>query len=96
MVLELSEAQFDVVDANSNVTVREGDPEVPHVGEEVSHDHAKGAVELQALFGGIHEVNGDGVLGGFFGQVEDELVFPSILDEVELWGEENVRCELAN
>ncbi len=91
MVLELLEAQFDIVGMNGDVAVREHDPEVPQVGEEVGRDHADDAVELHALFGRSHEVDGDGILGGLFGRIEDKLVFPSFLDKVVLCREEDMR-----
>ncbi len=45
---------------NCNVIVREGDPEIPQMGEK----HAKGSIKLSPIFGGSHEVDGDGVRGG--------------------------------
>ncbi len=40
--------------------------------------------------------DGNGVLGGLFGHIKDKLVFLSVLDEVVLWGEENVWYEPGN
>ncbi len=82
VVLELSEAQFGIVGMNDNVAVGEGDPEIPQVGEEVSHDSAKGATELCPVLGECHEVDGNGVFGGPFGCIENEPVFPSFHEEV--------------
>ncbi len=52
--------------------------------------------KLHAVFGGGHVVDGDGVHGGLFGLVENELVLPTLLDSVVLWGEEYVWCELSD
>ncbi len=41
VVLELPEAGFDIVCMDSNVMIREGDSEIPKVGEEVGHYHSK-------------------------------------------------------
>ncbi len=49
---------------DSDVPVGECDSEIPKVGEEIGHDHAKCAIELSAVFGEGHEVDGDGVHGG--------------------------------
>ncbi len=84
VVLELSEAQFDIVGVNDNIAVGEGDPEIPQVGEKVGHDSAKGAIELHPVLGGCHEVDGKGVFGGPFGCIENEFVLPSLLDNFVL------------
>ncbi len=81
---------------NGDVVVRESDPEVPQVGEKVGHDHANCAIRLCSVFGGCHAVEGDGILGGAFGSIENELIFPAFLDEVVLWCKEYVWHELGN
>ncbi len=96
MVLELPEAGFDIVCMDGNIPVGECDSEIPQVGEEVSHDCAKGAIELCAIFGEGHEVDGNGVRGGVFGRVENEWVLLSLFDKVGLWGEEYVWHEPGN
>ncbi len=52
--------------------IGEGVSEIPQMGEEIGHDGAKGAIELCTIFGGSHEVDGNGVCGGMFGHVENE------------------------
>ncbi len=89
----MPEALFDII---CDVTVGEGDSEIPQVGEEVGHDGSKGAIELCTISGVGHEVDGNGVHGGTFGCIENKLVLPSLLDEVVLWGEEDVWREPGN
>ncbi len=96
MLLEFPEARFDIVCMDNDVPIGEGDPEIPQMGEEVGHDCAKGANKLCAVFGGGHEVDGDGIRGRALGCVENELVLPSLLDEVELRGEKDMWCELSD
>ncbi len=54
------------------------------MSEEVGHDCSKGVIKLRAVFGGRNEVDGDGILGGQFGPIENELILFSILDKVVL------------
>ncbi len=69
---------------------------VPYMGEEICHDCPEGAIKLRSLVGGGHEVDWDGVHSGLFGCIEYEsLLFP-VLDEVVLWGEEDVWREPCN
>ncbi len=75
---------------NSNVAVWESDPEIPNMGEEVSHEPSKGAIELCIIFGGGHEVDGDSIYGGVFGSIENESVLLPFLDKVVLWGKEDM------
>ncbi len=93
VVIKLPEAWFDIVCMNVNVMFGEGDSEVPQMGEEVCHGSAEGVIEI---FGGSHEVNGNGIYGGAFCRIENELVFPSFLDMFVVWSEEDVWREPGN
>ncbi len=96
MVIELRKEGFDAVCMDGNVLIGEGDSEIPQVGEEVSYDCAKCAIELRSVFGGDHEVDGNVIHDGPFGQIEKELVLSSLLDEVVLQGEEYVWHQSGN
>ncbi len=58
------------------------------MGEEVGHDHSKCAIKFCAIFGGEHVVDGNGIHGGEFGRIENELVLSTLLDKVVLQCEE--------
>ncbi len=87
VVLELPEAGFDIICMDSNVPVGECDSEIPEVSKEVSHDRSKCSIELCAIFGGDHEIDGDGVHGGMLGRIENESVLLAVLDPFMLCDE---------
>ncbi len=99
-MFKLPEAWFDIICVVGNITIGKGDPEILQVGEEVGHDCAEGAVELHTVFDGFYKVDGNGIYGGRFSCIENELVLPSFLpsflDKVVLWGEEDVWREPGN
>ncbi len=69
-MLQLPEAQFDVVGMHGNVLIWKGDSQVLYMNEKVNHDHTKIAIHLGSLFGGGYKVDGYGVDWGLFSCID--------------------------